>query len=286
MEDRQAVIIDGKALALKIRTEVAAEVSEIVSKTGRRPKLCVIIAGDNQASRVYVRNKKKACEDCGIESETIELDGSITKEELFDVIDRKNADNSVDGILVQLPLPGGIDEKEIIARIAPDKDVDCFHPVNVGRVFTGDPVFLPCTPAGIIELLKYAGVTIKGANCVVVGRSNIVGKPVGALLLAEDGTVTTAHSKTKDLKKVTGEADILVAAIGKAKFFTKEYIKPGAAVIDVGMDRDEEGRLCGDVDFDDVVGICGAITPVPGGVGPMTVAMLMKNTLKAARIHG
>lgn len=286
MEDRQAVIIDGKALALKIRTEVAAEVSEIVSKTGRRPKLCVIIAGDNQASKVYVRNKKKACEDCGIESETIELDGSITKEELFDVIDRKNADNSVDGILVQLPLPGGIDEKEIIARIAPDKDVDCFHPVNVGRVFTGDPVFLPCTPAGIIELLKYAGVTIKGANCVVVGRSNIVGKPVGALLLAEDGTVTTAHSKTKDLKKVTGEADILVAAIGKAKFFTKEYIKPGAAVIDVGMDRDEEGRLCGDVDFDDALGICGAITPVPGGVGPMTVAMLMKNTVKAARIHG
>ncbi len=283
MTENKANVIDGKALAAKIRAEAAVEAGRILTERGRRPKLCVIIAGDNQASKVYVRNKQKACVDCGIESETVELPGTVTREELFEIIDQKNGDVTVDGILVQLPLPGGIDEKEIIARISPEKDVDCFHPVNVGRVYTGDPVFLPCTPAGIIELLKFAGVEIKGANCVVVGRSNIVGKPVGALLLAENGTVTIAHSKTKDLKKVTKEADILVAAIGKAKFFTKDYIKPGAAVIDVGMDRDEEGKLCGDVDFDDVISVCGAITPVPGGVGPMTVAMLMKNTIKAAK---
>lgn len=280
-----ACVIDGKALAAKIRSEVADECEKMVASGKRRPKLCVIIAGDDPASKVYVRNKQKACGDCGIDSETIDLPGTVTKEELFSLIDEKNGDGNVDGILVQLPLPRGIDEKEVILRISPDKDVDCFHPVNVGRVYTGDPLFLPCTPAGIIELLKYAGVTISGANCVVVGRSNIVGKPVSALLLAENGTVTTAHSKTRDLKKVTREADILVAAIGKPKFFNREYIKPGAAVIDVGMDRDENGKLCGDVDFDDVAGICGPITPVPGGVGPMTVAMLMKNTLKAAMIR-
>lgn len=280
-----ALIIDGKALAAKIRGEVAQECAEFLETAGRRPKLCVIIAGDNPASKVYVRNKKKACEDCGIDSLTVELPAEVTKEELFGVIDQMNDDSSVDGILVQLPLPKGIDEKEIISRILPNKDVDCFHPVNVGRVYTGNPVFLPCTPAGIIELLKFAGVTITGAKCVVVGRSNIVGKPVAALLLAEDGTVTLTHSKTKDLKSVTSEADILVASIGKAKFFTKEYIKPGAAVIDVGMDRDADGKLCGDVDYENVLDVCGAITPVPGGVGPMTVAMLMKNTLKAAKYN-
>ncbi len=285
MKDRSTLIIDGKALAAKIRGEVASECAALSGEGRRRPKLCVIIAGDNQASKVYVRNKRKACEDCGIDSVTVELGADVTREELFSVIDKMNSDCEVDGILVQLPLPGGIDEKEIILRISPDKDVDCFHPVNVGRVYTGDPVFLPCTPAGIIELLKFAGVEISGAKCVVVGRSNIVGKPVAALLLSENGTVTVAHSRTKDLKSVTSEADILIAAIGKAKFFTAEYVKPGAAVIDVGMDRDEEGKLCGDVDFDGVFGICGAITPVPGGVGPMTVAMLMKNTLKAYKLH-
>ncbi|MCR5694302.1 MAG: bifunctional methylenetetrahydrofolate dehydrogenase/methenyltetrahydrofolate cyclohydrolase FolD [Clostridia bacterium] len=285
MSQNQARIIDGKALAAAICKEVADECERMVGAGLRRPKLCVIIVGENPASKVYVRNKRKACEDCGIDSVTVELPEDTSREVLLDTVNRMNADSGVDGILVQLPLPKGLDEEEIIAAISPEKDVDCFHPSNVGRVYIGNPVFLPCTPAGIVELLKYAGVELCGKRCVVVGRSNIVGKPVAALLMAENATVTIAHSKTTDLKSVTKEADILVAAIGKAKFFNSEYIKPGAAVIDVGMDRDEDGRLCGDVYFEDAVSVCGPITPVPGGVGPMTVAMLMKNTLKAAKLH-
>lgn len=274
-------LIDGKKTSQDIKDEVKAEVAKL-KESGVEPTLAVILVGENPASQVYVRNKKRACEYTGIRSLSYELPESTTEEELLKLIDELNERADCDGILVQLPLPKHIDEKKITNAISPKKDVDGFHPVNVGNMLIGDECFLPCTPHGIIELLKRYGVEIDGKKAVVVGRSNIVGKPMAMLLLRENATVTICHSHTEDLKKECSEADILIAAIGKPKFFNAEYIKDGAAVIDVGMDRDENGKLCGDVDFEAVKDKCSFITPVPGGVGPMTIAMLMKNTLISA----
>lgn len=274
-------IIDGKKTSQDIKDEVKTEVLKLKEK-GVEPALAVILVGEDKASQVYVRNKKKACEYTGIRSLSYELPESTTEEELLKLINELNEKADCDGILVQLPLPKHIDEKKITEAISPKKDVDGFHPKNVGNMLIGDECFLPCTPHGIIELLKRYGVSIDGKNAVVVGRSNIVGKPMAMLLLRENATVTICHSHTANLKEVCKNADILIAAIGKPKFFTKDYIKEGAAVIDVGMDRDENGKLCGDVDFDDVKDKCSFLTPVPGGVGPMTIAMLMKNTLISA----
>lgn len=275
-----AKILDGKAVAARVRGEIAAEVKRL-SDGGQVPCLAVVIVGNNSASRVYVNNKKKACAEVGMTSLEYAMPEETTQEQLFALIDELNERSDVDGILVQLPLPRHINEAQVIERISPTKDVDCFHPYSAGKLFTGSPIFQPCTPAGIMELIKESGVEVSGKNCVVVGRSNIVGKPMAMLLMGANGTVTIAHSRTKDLKAVCREADILVVAIGKAKFITADYVKPGAVVIDVGMDRDENGKLCGDVDFASVEPICGAITPVPGGVGPMTITMLLKNTLRA-----
>lgn len=275
-----AKILDGKAVAARVRGEIAAEVSKL-KEQGKMPCLAVVIVGNNSASRVYVNNKKKACAEVGIESLEYALPGETTQEQLFALIDQLNSREDVNGILVQLPLPKHINEVQVIERISPYKDVDCFHPYSAGKLFTGSPVFQPCTPAGIMELIKESGVEVAGKNCVVIGRSNIVGKPMAMLLMAANGTVTIAHSRTANLKEVCKNADILVVAIGKAKFVTAEYVKEGAVVIDVGMDRDENGKLCGDVDFASVEPVCGAITPVPGGVGPMTITMLLKNTLRA-----
>lgn len=283
MTGQTGKIIDGKAVAERIKCEIAEEIVKLRSE-GIEPCLAVVIVGDNQASRVYVNNKKKACDRVGIKSLEFALPEETSQAELLKLIDKLNSDKSVNGILVQLPLPGHIDEKAVIDRIAPSKDVDCFHPYSVGKLFTGSPVFQPCTPSGIMELIKESGTDVRGKDCVVIGRSNIVGKPMAMLLLAANGTVTIAHSKTKNLKRVCKRADILVVAIGKAKFIDDSYVKKGAVVIDVGMDRDEEGKLCGDVDFEKVLPICGAITPVPGGVGPMTVTMLLKNTLTATKM--
>lgn len=277
-----ASIIDGKAVAARIRASIKKE-TETLREDGILPCLAVILAGDNPASRVYVNNKKKACGEVGIRSAEYELPGDVTQEALLSLIDRLNADPEVDGILVQLPLPGHLEERTVIGRIAPAKDVDCFHPYNVGRLFCGDPVFEPCTPSGVMELIRESGVSVEGKHCVVVGRSNIVGKPMAMLLLAANGTVTVAHSKTENLDAICREADILVTAVGKARFLDARYVKPGAVVIDVGINRDENGKLCGDVDFDAVEPVCGAITRVPGGVGPMTVTMLLRNTLTAAK---
>lgn len=274
-------IIDGKKTSQDIKDEVKTEVLKLKEK-GVEPALAVILVGEDKASQVYVRNKKKACEYTGIRSLSYELPESTTEEELLKLINELNEKADCDGILVQLPLPKHIDEKKITEAISPKKDVDGFHPKNVGNMLIGDECFLPCTPHGIIELLKRYGVSIDGKNAVVVGRSNIVGKPMAMLLLRENAKVTICHSHTANLKEVCKNADILIAAIGKPKFFTKDYIKEGAAVIDVGMDRDENGKLCGDVDFDDVKDKCSFLTPVPGGVGPMTIAMLMKNTLISA----
>lgn len=276
-----ARILDGKMVAARVRGEISKEVQKLKAK-GITPCLAVIIVGNNAASRVYVNNKKKACAETGMTSLEYALPEETTQEELLQLIDALNARADVHGILVQLPLPAHFTESEVIERISPKKDVDCFHPYSAGKLFTGSPIFQPCTPAGIMELIKESGVEVAGKKCVVVGRSNIVGKPMAMLLLAANGTVTVAHSRTADLKSVCAEADILVVAIGKAKFITADYVKPGAVVIDVGMDRDENGKLCGDVDFDSVKEVCGAITPVPGGVGPMTITMLLKNTLWAA----
>lgn len=277
-----AKILDGKAVAARVRGEIAAEV-ERLSAGGQAPCLAVVIVGNNSASRVYVNNKKKACAEVGMTSLEYAMPEETTQEQLFTLIDELNGRSDVDGILVQLPLPKHINEAQVIERISPAKDVDCFHPYSAGKLFTGSPIFQPCTPAGIMELIKESGVEVAGKNCVVVGRSNIVGKPMAMLLMGANGTVTIAHSRTKDLKAVCREADILVVAIGKAKFITADYVKPGAVVIDVGMDRDENGKLCGDVDFASVEPVCGAITPVPGGVGPMTITMLLKNTLRAKK---
>ncbi len=277
-------LIDGKKISQDIKDEVKTKVAELKEK-GREISLAVILVGDNSASAVYVRNKKKACEYVGIRSLSYELPEATTQDELVKLVEELNGREDVDGILVQLPLPKHIDEDLIIRTIAPDKDVDGFSPINVGRLSIGEKGIVSCTPNGIIELLKRSDISIDGKHCVIIGRSNIVGKPMGMLLLRENGTVTICHSHTKDLKSITKQADILVAAIGKAKFVTSEFVKEGAAVIDVGMDRDENGKLCGDVDFDDVSKVAGALTPVPGGVGPMTIAMLMTNCVDAALLR-
>jgi len=277
-----AKIIDGKEVSAMIKESVAQQTKELVSN-GIKPKLAVVIVGDDSASRVYVNNKKKACEVVGFESVEYALSKDTTQEELLKLIEKLNNDKSVNGILCQLPLPKQIDEEAIITAISPLKDVDVFHAENVGHIMIGNYTFLPCTPAGVMELLKSENIEIEGKNCVIIGRSNIVGKPMSMLLLQKNGTVTICHSKTKNLKEITKSADILVAAIGVAKFVTADMIKPGAVVIDVGMNRDENGKLCGDVDFDDVKQTASYITPVPGGVGPMTIAMLMQNTLMAAK---
>lgn len=277
-----AKILDGKAVSAAVKERVAAEVATLKTQ-GVSVGLAVILVGDDSASRVYVNNKKKACEVCGIQSFEYALPAETTEEDLLALIQKLNADPAVNGILCQLPVPRHIDDKAVIAAIAPEKDVDAFHTANVGHIMIGDYTFLPCTPAGVMELLHSADISPEGKRCVVIGRSNIVGKPMAMLLLHENGTVTVCHSRTKDLAAVCREADILVAAVGRAKFVTADMVKPGAAVIDVGMNRDENGKLCGDVDYDAVESIAGYITPVPGGVGPMTIAMLMQNTLTAAK---
>ncbi len=275
-------LINGKEISDYIKNGVKAEVAKLSSQ-GVSVGLAVIIVGDNPASKVYVANKEKACEALGIKSFKYALPESTTNEELLSLIDKLNNDREVDGILCQLPLPSHLDEKVVINRISPEKDVDAFHPQNVGKIMIGDYDFLPCTPAGVIEMLKYENIDITSKNCVVVGRSNIVGKPMAMLLLHNNATVTVCHSKTKNLKEICASADILVVAIGRAKFITADMVKEGAVVIDVGMNRDENGKLCGDVDFENVKDKTSAITPVPGGVGPMTIAVLMKNTLTAAK---
>ena len=280
-----AQLIDGKKISNEIKDELKEEVAELKEK-GVSICLAVIQVGDDPASSVYVRNKKRACAYIGIESKAFELLENTTEEELVSLVEELNGDPSVNGILVQLPLPAHINEDRIIRTISPDKDVDGFHPVSVGRLWIGEKGFLSCTPAGIIQLLKRSGIEIEGKECVVIGRSNIVGKPMAALLLRENGTVTVAHSRTKNLKDVAKRADILIVAIGKKQFITSEYVKNGAVVIDVGMHRDENNHLCGDVDFDDVEPVASAITPVPGGVGPMTITMLLYNTLIAAKRRG
>ncbi len=279
-----AMIIDGKMVSTKVKDEVRDEIKALNEK-GIEATLAVVIVGDDPASRVYVNNKKKACEYTGIRSLEFALSGTTTQEELLKLVDELNNREDVNGILVQLPLPKQIDEKAIIEAIDPRKDVDAFHKANVGRIMIGDYDFLPCTPAGVMELLKAYDINPEGKECVVIGRSNIVGKPMAMLLLHANGTVTVTHSRTLNLKKVTNRADILVAAIGKARFVTADMVKAGAVVIDVGMNRDKDGKLCGDVDFDKVKDKASAITPVPGGVGPMTIAVLMKNTLKAVKLQ-
>lgn len=277
-----ANIIDGKAISMQIKDEVKAKAAELAAN-GVEPCLAVILVGENPASQVYVRNKKKACEYCGIKSLSYELSADTTEGELLSLIDELNANKECNGILVQLPLPEHIDENKVLLRILPEKDVDGFHPYNVGLLSIGKATLKACTPAGCIELIKRSGVDITGKNCVVVGRSNIVGKPVGMLLLSENGTVTTCHSKTKDIKATCKDADILVAAVGIPKFIKGDMVKEGAVIIDVGINRMDNGKLCGDVDFDEVEKKAGYITPVPGGVGPMTIAMLMNNCIVACK---
>ena len=277
-----AQIIDGKKISAEIRAEIKENALKFTEKNGIRPGLAVIIVGSDPASQVYVRNKRRACEEVGFYSEAYELPEETTMEELLALVDKLNADPAIHGILCQLPLPAHLDENEVILRIDPRKDVDAFHPYNVGKIMIGDYDFLPCTPAGVMALLERSGIEIKGKECVVVGRSNIVGKPQAMLLLHAHGTVTVCHSRTKDLAEVCRRADILVAAIGKADFFTADMVKEGAVVIDVGMNRRADGKLTGDVDFSSVEPKASYITPVPGGVGPMTITMLMQNTLTAA----
>ena len=279
-----AIIIDGKATSLAMKEELKVKIDAFVKENGFAPGLSVIIVGDDPASAVYVRNKENACAAVGIQSTTYRLPAETTEEELLSLISRLNANKDVHGILVQLPLPKQISEERVLAEISPNKDVDAFHAQNVGHIMIGNYRFLPCTPAGVMALLERYGISVEGKHCVVIGRSNIVGKPQAMLLLEKNGTVTICHSRTKNLAEECRRADILVVAIGKAKFINADYIKPGATVIDVGMDRDENGKLCGDVDFESVKEVAGAITPVPGGVGPMTIAMLLTNTLKAAEI--
>ena len=277
-----ATIIDGKALAAKCKEEIREKVGALK----RRPGLAVIIVGDNPASRIYVNHKKKDCAECGIYSEEYALLANASQAELLELIGALNAREDIDGILVQLPLPPQFDEKTVLDAIAPDKDVDCFHPYNVGKLMIGEPRFLPCTPAGVMRMLQEYGVDPKGKHAVVVGRSNIVGKPQAMLLLQRHATVTICHSRTPDLGAITRQADILVAAVGKTGLITADMVKEEAAVIDVAMNRNEEGKLCGDVDFEAVKEKAAFITPVPGGVGPMTRVMLLENTLTAAKVHG
>ncbi|WP_417044481.1 bifunctional methylenetetrahydrofolate dehydrogenase/methenyltetrahydrofolate cyclohydrolase FolD [Dysosmobacter sp.] len=276
-----ATIIDGKVLAEKVKTRTAAEAEGLK----RRPGLAVILVGDDPASRVYVTGKEKDCAQCGFLSFEHKLEASTTQEELMALVERLNHDDAVDGILCQLPLPRHLDEEAVLNAIDPDKDVDCFHPVNVGRLSIGAPVFLPCTPAGVMEMLKEYGISPAGKRCVMLGRSNIVGKPMAMLLTQADGTVTICHSRTPDLAAITRQADILVSAVGRVGLVTADMVKDGAVVIDVAMNRNDAGKLCGDVDFAAVAEKASYITPVPGGVGPMTRAMLMANILTAARRH-
>ena len=276
-----AVKIDGKALAAKVKARVAEEADRLPRKAG----LAVILVGDDPASRVYVSGKEKDCAECGIQSFEHKLPVETSQKELLALIGKLNNDPLVDGILCQLPLPKGLDEEAVINAIVPNKDVDCFHPFNVGRMVIGEPVFLPCTPSGVMEMLKEYEIPIRGKRCVVLGRSNIVGKPMSMLLTQADGTVTTCHSRTENLAEITRQADILVSAIGKTRFVTADMVKEGTVVIDVAMNRDENGKLCGDVDYAAVEPKASYITPVPGGVGPMTRAMLMENILTAAKYH-
>ena len=278
-----AQIIDGKAVSAAVKQEVAEETAKLKEEKGLKLGLSVVIVGNNPASRVYVNNKKKACEAVGFQSFEYALDENTTQEQLLDLITVLNRDDRVNGILVQLPLPAHIDEKKVIDAISPDKDVDAFHAINVGKIMIGKYAFLPCTPAGVMRLIESTGTEISGKQCVVIGRSNIVGKPMAMLLLHKSGTVTICHSKTQNLKEICLGADILVVAVGKANFVTGDMIKEGAVVIDVGMNRLENGKLCGDVEFESAEKKASYITPVPGGVGPMTIAMLMKNTLTAAK---
>ena len=279
-----STIIDGKAVSAQVKQRIKEETA-VLKEHGVEVGLAVVIVGDDPASKVYVRNKKKACEEVGFNSYEYALPAETTEQQLLELVNKLNADEKVNGILVQLPLPKHLDDKVIINNILPEKDVDAFHPVNVGKIMIGDYSFLPCTPAGVMELIHSTGVDVKGKQCVVIGRSNIVGKPMAMLLLHENGTVTICHSKTQNITDVCSRADILVAAVGKPKIITADYIKEGAVVIDVGMDRDENGKLCGDVDFENCKDKASFITPVPGGVGPMTIAMLMQNTLTAAKLQ-
>ena len=279
-----AEIIDGKRISKEVRAEIAAE-CQALGERGIVPGLAVVIVGSDPASQVYVRNKKKACEEVGFYSEVYELPESASENELLALVEKLNLDDRIHGILVQLPLPKHLDDKIIINHIDPKKDVDAFHPINVGRIMIGDYDFLPCTPAGVMVLLEKSGIEIAGKDCVVLGRSNIVGKPQAMLLLHANGTVTICHSKTKNLAEITRKADILVVAIGKADFVTGDMVKEGAVVIDVGMNRKADGKLTGDVDFASVEPKASFITPVPGGVGPMTITMLLKNTLTSAKRH-
>ncbi len=278
-----AQLIDGKLISAQVKEQVRREAEVLWETHGIRAGLAVVIVGNDPASRVYVNNKKKACEAVGFQSFEYALPEKTTQEELLELVETLNQDPRVNGILVQLPVPKQIDDKAIINAISPEKDVDAFHPQNVGRIMIGDYAFLPCTPAGVMELIDSTGIEISGKKCVVIGRSNIVGKPMAMLLLHRSGTVTICHSRTRNLASVTREADILVAAVGKANFVTADMVKEGAVVIDVGMNRLENGKLCGDVDFAAVEPKASHITPVPGGVGPMTIAMLMRNTLTAAK---
>ena len=281
-----AQIIDGKRISAEIRAEIAEQTSTFVTERGYAPGLAVIIVGEDPASQVYVRNKKRACEEVGFYSESYELGAETTQDDLLTLIDKLNEDENIHGILCQLPLPKHLDEKSVLLRIKPEKDVDAFHPYNVGKIMIGDYNFLPCTPAGVMALIERSGIEVAGKSCVVIGRSNIVGKPMAMLLLHANGTVTICHSKTKNLKEICAEADILVAGIGKANFVTADMVKEGAVVIDVGINRLDSGKLCGDVDFSEVEPKASYITPVPGGVGPMTITMLMQNTLTAAKVYG
>lgn len=279
-----AVRIDGKAISKMVKEQVAEEVKALRSK-GIVPGLAVVLVGNDPASRIYVNNKKKACEETGIYSEEYALPDSYTQQELLALIDTLNKKPEIHGILVQSPLPNGFDEAAIVEAISPKKDVDAFHAYNVGKLMQGRPLFQPCTPAGVIELIHSTGTEISGKNCVVIGRSDIVGKPMAMLLLQHSGTVTICHSKTQELPQITRQADILISAVGKASFVTSDMVKPGAVVIDVGMNRNADGKLCGDVDFANVEPLASFITPVPGGVGPMTIAMLMRNTITAAKLQ-
>ena len=277
-----AQIISGKIISAAVKERIAAEVNELKQK-GVTPGLAVIIVGTDPASQVYVGSKERTCIELGMYSEKYELPESTTNEELLALVEKLNKDDKIHGILCQLPLPRHLDEKAVIDAIVPEKDVDAFHVQNVGKIMIGDYDFLPCTPAGIMEMLKYSNIDPQGKHCVVIGRSNIVGKPMAMLMLHANATVTICHSKTQNLKELCRQADILVAAVGRAKFVTADMVKDGAVVIDVGMNRDENGKLCGDVDYQNVEPLCSAITPVPGGVGPMTIAMLMQNTLTSAK---
>ncbi|MGN0613820.1 MAG: bifunctional methylenetetrahydrofolate dehydrogenase/methenyltetrahydrofolate cyclohydrolase FolD [Porcipelethomonas sp.] len=280
-----ANLINGKEVSASVKERVKSETEKFIAEKGIKPGLAVVIVGNDPASRVYVNSKKKACTEVGFESYEYALPEETTQEQLLELVEKLNNDPKVNGILCQLPLPEHIDENAVINAIIAEKDVDAFHPFNVGKIMIGDFAFLPCTPAGVMELIDSTGTEISGKNCVVIGRSNIVGKPMAMLLLHRSGTVTICHSKTKNLAEICRNADILVAAVGRANFVTADMVKEGAVVIDVGMNRLENGKLCGDVDFENVEKKASYITPVPGGVGPMTIAMLMKNTLTAARLQ-